>query len=143
MKGPDDSTVVRPIADLHRQQVRELTRDYISMARQIYQREFHDIAVVFDLKGRAAGMYMAQGNSRVIRYNPYIFAKYYDDSLKTTVPHEVAHYVVDLMFSARRVKPHGTEWQRVMLAFGAEPKATGRYDLSGIPVRKYQRHRYH
>lgn len=143
MKRTDDPTVVKPITDMHRQQVRELTRDYISLAQQIYERELHDIPVMFDLKGRAAGMYIAKGSSRVIRYNPYIFSKYYDDNLKTTVPHEVAHYVVDMMYNAHRVRPHGAEWQRVMLAFGAEPKATGRYDLSGIPVRKCQRHRYH
>ena len=39
----------------------------------------------------------------------------------------------------RRVKPHGVEWKSVMVDLGAEPKATGSYDLTGIPVRQYAR----
>jgi len=34
------------------------------------------------------------------------------------------------------------EWRRVMKAFGVSPRATGRYELSGVPVRRQQRHSY-
>jgi len=62
-------------------------------------------------------MYRANKNHRVIRYNPYIFAKSFEDNLGLTVPREVAHYVTDMMFGHSR--PHGKEWHEVMRAFGA------------------------
>ncbi|UCB55545.1 MAG: SprT-like domain-containing protein [Thiotrichales bacterium] len=142
MKNPEHVSGIEPISCQHQQQVRSLTADYIDRACRIYGCKFPLIPVMFDLKGRAAGMYRVHKQDRRIRFNPYIFAKYYEDNLATTVPHEVAHYVVDLMYNARSVKPHGAEWQQVMRSFGVEPKATGDYDLSGIPVRKHRRHAY-
>ena len=142
MRSPDSDKAIAPIDTVQQQRVRSLTADYIVQAGRIYNEEFPSIQVMFDLRGRAAGMYRVHDARRTIRYNPYIFAKYFGDNLSTTVPHEVAHYVVDLLYGATRVRPHGREWQQVMLSFGAEPKATGNYDLSGIPLRKQRRHAY-
>lgn len=142
MTEAETDKLIEPIGSRDERQVRDLTGDYIDRASKIYKREFPPVPVFFDLKGRAAGMYKSHKRSRIIRYNPYIFAKYYDDNLLTTVPHEVAHYVVDMLYKAGRVRPHGVEWQHVMLSLGAEPKATGSYDLSGIPVRTQKRHSY-
>ena len=142
MTTPDKSGLIEPLDACHRQHVCRMTMEYIARAEQLYDREFPTIPVLFDLKGRAAGMHKVNNNARVSRYNPYIFAKYFDDNLATTVPHEVAHYIVDMMYNARSVKPHGREWRLVMHSFGVEAKATGNYDLSGIPVRKYNRHAY-
>ena len=142
MINPETSTTIEPINLRHEQQVRTVTSEHIRHASRIYNHEFALIPILFDLKGRAAGMYRVHNRDRVIRYNPYIFAKYFDDNLSTTIPHEVAHYVVDIIYGAGRVKPHGAEWQQVMLSLGAEPRATGNYDLSGIPVRKQKRHIY-
>ncbi len=58
------------------------------------------VPVRFELQGRAAGMYRVHKGERVIRYNPYIFSKYFDDSLANTVPHEVAHYITDVLLRA-------------------------------------------
>ncbi len=142
MTNPENDKLVEPIGSRHEQRVRALTDEYIARASRIYEREFPTVPVLFDLKGRAAGMYKSYNRNRIIRYNPYIFAKYFNDNLLTTVPHEVAHYVVDMLYNAGKVRPHGAEWQRVMLSLGAEPKATGNYDLSGIPVRQQKRHAY-
>ncbi len=142
MKNPETCDQVTPIDPQREQQVRSLTRDYIARAGRIYDSEFPLIPVMFDLRGRAAGMYRVRNRDRVIRYNPYIFAKYFDDNLITTVPHEVAHYVVDLMYNGRSVRPHGAEWRRVMQSLGAVPNVTGTYDLSGVPLRRQKRHSY-
>ena len=142
MTEAESRKLIEPIGSGDEQQVRALTDDYIDRASRIFKREFPPVPVLFDLKGRAAGMYKSHKHNRLIRYNPYIFAKYYDDNLMTTVPHEVAHYVVDMLYNAGRVRPHGAEWQQVMLSLGAEPKATGNYDLSGIPVRQQKRYSY-
>ena len=134
--------MIEPISEFQMRQVEAATERCIEKASQLYGRCFDTITVDFDLKGKCAGMYQVKGRSRRIRYNPWLFAKYFEDSLNDTVIHEVAHYVVDCLYGLRRVKPHGVEWKRVMVDLGAEPKATGSYDLTGIPVRQYAKFAY-
>lgn len=133
---------IEPISSLQRQEVIALTRHHIQMAGAHFQRSFALIPVQFNLSGRMAGMYKVVRVQRVIRYNPYIFAKYYADNLAVTVPHEVAHYVADMIHGIRKIKPHGREWQSVMQLFGVEPRVTCDYDLTGIPVRSQHRFDY-
>ena len=142
MTKAETENSIDPISSQLEQHVCATTSEYIARAGRIYKQEFSLVPIRFDLRGRAAGMYKVHNNIRVIRYNPYIFAKYFDDNLATTVPHEVAHYVVDMLYGAGRVKPHGPEWKQVMLSLEVEPSVTGCYDLSGIPVRKQKRHSY-
>jgi SprT protein len=133
---------IEPIDAGQQQRVRDVTAAFLRRAAEICRRDFPPIPVTFDLFGRAAGMYRVRHGRRSIRYNPYLFAKFFDDSLATTVPHEVAHYVTDLLYDLRRVRPHGAEWQAVMRSLGAEPRATGDYDLTGVPVRRQRRYTY-
>jgi SprT protein len=100
------------------------------------------VPVRFDLSGRSAGQFSARGKHCLIRYNPWIFARYFAENLATTVPHEVAHYAVYLHWG-RRAKPHGVEWRALMHALGADPAVTFSLDLSGLPVRRQQRYAYH
>ena len=113
------------------------------MAEQVLQRRFDRVPVLFDLQGRAAGMFKVFGARRVIRYNPWIFAKYFEQNLNDTVPHEVAHFVVHEAYPRRGTKPHGPEWQEVMAHFGADPSVTFDMDLEGVPQRRQTTHRYH
>jgi SprT protein len=131
-----------PLTAAQRQRVIKATCSCIVRAAALFDRKLAGIPVRFDLRGRAAGMYRVRGGQRVIRYNPDIFARYFSDNLANTVPHEVAHYVTDVLYGLRRVRPHGPEWRAVMLAFGVEPVATCSYDLDGIPVRRQRRFRY-
>jgi SprT protein len=133
---------IDPIDESRQAEVVALTRDYIRRAGEIYGQAFAVIAVCFDLSGRAAGMYRVRGGQREIRYNPYIFSKYFADNLANTVPHEVAHYITDMRYGLRNVRPHGREWREVMQAFAVEPGATSRYDLSGIPRRHRRQFSY-
>lgn len=138
-----DATVIEPIDDQQRAEVRQATDACIGRAGALYGRNFGMLQVDFDLRGKCAGMYQIQRGQRRIRYNPWLFAKYYSDSLSNTVTHEVAHYIVDCLHGLRRVKPHGVEWRQVMMDLGAVPKATGSYDLTGIPTVHYQRFSYY
>jgi SprT protein len=133
---------IDPIDDAQRRCVATATEDCIARAGIILGRRFATIPVGFDLTGRAAGMYRVTRRERIIRYNPYIFAKAFADNLATTVPHEVAHYVVDVVHGWRNVRPHGREWRAIMTAFGADPDRTHAYDLAGVPVRRQRRHPY-
>lgn len=87
-------------------------------------------------------MYVVKRRQRYLRFNPYIFSKYFEDNLATTVPHEVAHYVSDILFGFKNIRPHGKEWRDIMQTLGAAPKVTGNYDLSGISVKRQRRFSY-
>lgn len=133
---------IDPIAENLQQQVIQQTRHFINTAADYYNRSFSEIPVIFDLTGRAAGMYRVRCGQRVIRYNPYIFAKYYDDNFTETVPHEVAHYVTDVLFGLKSIRPHGAEWKSVMQVFGVAANRTANYDLAGVPKRQHKLFNY-
>ena len=130
------------ISDAQRRQVREQTLSCLRRAEALFELPHQPVPVQFDLRGRAAGMYRVTRRNAVIRYNPYIFARYFEHGLQVTVPHEVAHYVTDRVYGLSRVRPHGGEWQSVMHGLGVEPRATADFDLSGLPVRRQRRFTY-
>ncbi len=134
---------VTPLNAALQQQVAAATRDCIRRAGELLDHPLDPVSVSFALGGRAAGMYRVQQGQRQIRYNPYIFGKYFADNLANTVPHEVAHYATDVLYGLRNIRPHGPEWRAVMQLLGAAPLATCRYDLSGIPLRRQRRFTYH
>ncbi len=137
-----NAMTVRPIEGPQMQRVLQETEACLQRARGIFGLQKSVVPVFFDLRGRAAGQYRVSRGKPRIRYNPWIFARYFTDSIANTVPHEVAHYVTDRLYGLRNVRPHGAEWQQVMRLLGAEPRATARYDLSGIPVRRQRRFDY-
>lgn len=126
-------TIIEPISSAQQQQVIDETNRFIDLAAKIYGRRFKTVPVLFDLMGQAAGMYKIKGRERIIRYNPWLFAKYWHENLTATVPHEVAHYIVEQIYY--RVQPHGAEWRAVMAAFGADDSRTVDFDMAGIPQR--------
>lgn len=130
---------VTPINPQQQDQVAEQTRHFLQFAESLFGSPFPEIPVHFDLKGRSSGMYTVRGRGRSrvcdIRYNPWIFARHFDECMAITVPHEVAHYVVDKLYGMKNVKPHGVEWKAVMNAFGADPRVTANMSLDGIPRR--------
>ncbi len=117
------------------------TEYWLTRAETLFACEFPEIPVLLNLKGSAAGQYRG-GQQPCIRYNRLIAAQALDDFVARTVPHEVAHYVVDRCFTSKRIKPHGMEWQNIMRAFGLEPSVCHRYDLSGVPVRRQRQYAY-
>ncbi|MDR2877392.1 MAG: SprT-like domain-containing protein [Chromatiales bacterium] len=139
-----DVAYILPIDAEQRARVVAATQEWIERAGKLFQRKFPELPVLFDLRGRMAGMYRVAGERRVIRYNPWLFAKYLDDGMGVTVPHEVAHYITDLVYGFARIRPHGSEWQALMHSFGIDPRAAVRHrlDLSGIPMRTQRRHLY-
>ena len=140
MSGPDSESIT-PINARQRAEVQARTRQFVDLAAQLYRRDVPAIEVHFDLSGHTAGLFEVYGERCRIRYNPWVFAKHYDDNLATTIPHEVAHYVVHRLYR-RRVRPHGPEWRGVMRDFGVSPDVTFTADLSGVPSRQQKQHRY-
>lgn len=130
--------MVEPITHSQQQSVLNEAVRYIRLAEKKLQQAFPIIPVYFDLKGRAAGMYKVQAGQRQLRFNPYLFSRYYEENFNNTVPHEVAHYLVDMIYGIKNVRPHGKEWKTMMHLLGAEPQRTHQFDLQGIPQRSYQ-----
>lgn len=137
------NATIAPIQAAQCHEVEAHTAGYIAQAEELLERPFDRIPVLFDLRGSTAGMFRVHGRRREIRYNPWIFAKYYEENLASTVPHEVAHYIVHEIYGLRRVKPHGVEWRALMAAFEADDAVTFRLDLDGIPRRRQRTHPYH
>jgi len=138
------AAIITPLSNERQQRVIEQTRFWIKQACDLFNLKGKTVAITFDLKGRSAGMYrikysrgrILMRQHREIRYNPYIFSKYFEDNYATTIPHEVAHYVTDIIYGLKNIKPHGREWKAVMHAFAADASVTADYDLSGIPLKK-------
>jgi len=134
--------LIEPIGDQQQGQVVAMTEHFICQAEQVFGRSFDRVPVLFDLRGRTAGMFKAVGKERCIRYNPWIFGKYFEENLRDTVPHEVAHYIVHEAYDRRSVKPHGHQWRGLMAHFGADAGVTFDLNLDGIPQRRQKTHPY-
>jgi SprT protein len=143
---PETSTFIQPISEDQQQRVIQRTHAYIDQAGQLFDLDKYPLTISFDLKGRCAGMYRVKKSKRTfslsstykreIRYNSFIFSKYFDDNYNNTIPHEVAHYVCDIVYGLKNIKPHGKEWKEIMRYFGADTSVTANYELSGIPLKK-------
>ncbi len=119
------------------------TQDYIDRANAAFGLRLPPLPILFDIEGAAWGYYVRQGDRRWFRYNPALFARHFDEGLRDTIPHEVAHYVVDRRYR-RRCKPHGPEWRRVMRHFGIDdPRATHTTSLEGLTIRRQRRFLYY
>lgn len=129
-------------AGLDRSQERRVidrTHMLIQRAASLFDMTLPPLPVHFNLKGRAAGMFRIRHGQAEIRYNPWIFARWFEENLAETVPHEVAHYVISRRHRSGTVRPHGPEWRAVMHAFGAAPRATAAYrpeDIADLPSRR-------
>lgn len=130
------------LSEAQREDICDKTALVIQQASQVFNHKFKNINIKFDLKGRSIGMYVVRGRQRYIRYNAFIFARFYDDCLAQTVVHEVAHYVCDCLYGLGKTKPHGPEWKSIMKRLGAIPNVTSQYDLVDMPSKTYRQFDY-
>jgi len=135
-------STIKPITQDQQQQVIERVADLLQQCAEYFNRPFKPIEIRFDLRGRTSGMYVVRNTQQYLRFNPFIFSKFFEDSLNNTVPHEVAHYVSHELFGIKNIRPHGKQWKAIMNTLGAEPRVTGNYDLAGIAVKKQRRFDY-
>ncbi|MAD58474.1 MAG: metallopeptidase (SprT family) [Porticoccus sp.] len=143
------SNMITPIGSNKQQDVINHTNHYIEIGSQLFNIKFDLIPILFDLSGRCAGMYKwktspvdEKENLGVIRYNPWIFAKYYEENFIKTVPHEAAHYLARMIYGDK-LRPHGLEWKVIMRYFGADTAVSADFDMNGIPIRKSRKYKYY
>lgn len=89
---------------------------------------------VFDLRGATAGMAVTERSGpnqceQWIRIHPQLLLRYPVRMIQQTVPHEIAHLVVD-WYLPQVTDPHGPEWMAVMVYFGRPPLPY--HDMEGL-----------
>lgn len=108
------------------------TKKYLEMATKTFPHskiEKCKLQIKFNIKGQTAGQVQYKKNNEfIIRYNPTLLVNgEYKDFLEETVPHEVAHVITHIVYG--KVKPHGSEWKRIMRSFGKNPQTYHNYNL--------------
>ena len=86
-------------------------------ARQFYSIRLPDAKIDFSLRGRCAGQARVERNGETfLRINLKLLSENAGDFLQQTIPHEVAHLVVNWQArkKRKRPRPHGSEWRNVM-----------------------------
>ncbi|MCE9679289.1 SprT family zinc-dependent metalloprotease [Shewanella sp. AS1] len=85
--------------------------------------------VNFKLRGKSAGTAHLQLNK--LRFNATLLEENPDIFMQQVVPHEICHLLAYQLFG--RVKPHGKEWQSLMVSiYGLKPDTTHSLDTRSV-----------
>lgn len=124
-------------AELQRQ-VETAVRQAEKRARHFYRLDLPDASIDFSLRGRCAGQARVDRNGETgLRINLQLLAENLDDFLSNTIPHEVAHLVVNWQArnKRQRPRPHGPEWQAIMKnCYALPPKRCHSYQTTPARV---------
>lgn len=124
------------------EQARKRTNSLLNQAAAHFASTMPRVDIRFDLRGQSAGMVCFSSEKEpVIRYNALLLAENDRRFLDTTVPHEVAH-VVSRTLHGPKIRPHGSEWRKVMRFFGVDSKRCHDYDISRARTRQIKRFSY-
>ena len=122
--------------------VEQKVKDCLSKAELKFRQHFGYQSIEIDIRGRTAGQirygYASKGNKKVLRteqnlpilrFNPYLLAKYKETFIDQVVPHECAHLVAYALFGMK-IKPHGAEWKALMAnLYQQAPDVTHRFEI--------------
>lgn len=85
--------------------------------------------VTFNQRGKIAGT--ARLHSNEIRINPILLTDNLEEFLTEVIPHEVCHLLAYQLYG--RVKPHGKEWQALMMKlFELTPHTYHKMDVTKV-----------
>jgi SprT protein len=126
----DDETLARElgeISDLLKQRVNAKVDEVLKMYPDV-----KSPTIKYDLKGHTAGWAIG---GHTIRLNAEILnnPKHTDDMINRTVPHEVAHIVVQQKWP--NAKGHGREWRGVMYRLGLNAERCHQYETKAARKR--------
>lgn len=117
------------------QQLAETTvRQAEQQARDFYALKLPEARLDFSLRGHCAGQARVESSDcTCLRLNLQLLQENLQDFLDQTIPHEVAHLVVNWQARKKRQRPrpHGAEWQAVMQeCFGLAAKRCHSYQTT-------------
>ncbi|MEW8691343.1 MAG: SprT-like domain-containing protein [Candidatus Thiodiazotropha endolucinida] len=123
-------------SDLLQSLVRKKTGELLRTGCRYFDLGIDYPEVRFDLIGKTAGMVLfpAKGRS-IIRYNLPLLMRYREAFIDATVPHEVSHLIARALHGPR-IKPHGTEWKKIMKLFHASPERCHNFDTEQAEGKK-------
>jgi len=93
--------------------------------------------IQYDLKGRVAGRAI-NGETVKLNLDLLLDERYQQSMLKQTLPHELAHIVVQQLWPKHEFEGggHGWRWINVMLFLGLTPDRCHQYDVSQYSKRR-------
>ncbi|WP_035387481.1 SprT family zinc-dependent metalloprotease [Ferrimonas senticii] len=98
------------------------------------KRPFPRPSISFAMRGQAAGAAHLQHNR--LRFNPVLAAQNQQAFIDQVVPHEVCHLLAWQLYG--KVKPHGREWQALMVnLFAVRPDTRHQFDVSAVAPRTF------
>jgi len=116
--------------------IEKVVKETLLEASNIFNRVFNMIPIECDIKGKTAGYYCFKNGKSWLRFNPTLYTEN-KDSFDNVVVHEVAHYIVHMVYPT--AKPHGKEWKHVMRVLGKEPERCHAYKvISTMKTFKYK-----
>jgi SprT protein len=90
--------------------------------------------LAYNQRGKVAASALLQKN--IIKINATLYSQNTNYFITHIIAHELAHIMVYQLYGLR-VKPHGIEWQKMMLeVFDLPPKVTHTLDVSEVAMRE-------
>lgn len=126
-----------------RQRVNQKIEQCIEVAKNAYRlSEVRFPKVGYRLTGTSAGR--AHYITWEVEFNAALLTENVDEFIETTVPHEIAHLITDLVYPeahsrayGKKRSPHGAEWRSVMRTLGvANPQRCHTFDVASVSNRK-------
>nr|WP_267904243.1 SprT family zinc-dependent metalloprotease [Vibrio sp. S11_S32] len=116
------------------QQINQTVQHCMHKAEQVLDEKFDPPSVHYNVRGKVAGKAYLQ--SWEIRLNPTLLLENQSAFLHQVIPHEIAHLLTYHQFG--RVRPHGKEWQAIMLkVFQLNPDTRHQFDVSSVQGRTF------
>ncbi len=106
-------------------------------ATEHFSRDFRSPLITFSQRGKIAGCARLQVNE--LRFNPVLLEDNLSLFVEEVVPHEVSHLLAYVLYG--RVRPHGKEWQGLMLTvFECLPKTYHKMDVTKVTGKSFAYH---
>lgn len=116
------------------QQIAQQVLECYRQAEAYLDRSFPRPDIKFTLRGKSAGTAHLQLN--LLRFNPTLLAENHQTFIDQVVPHEICHLLAYQLFG--RVKPHGKEWQALMMdIYQLEPATTHSLNIQSVTGRTF------
>lgn len=119
---PSQNRIIHQVESCFAHASKELAKDFVRPR------------ITFNQRGKIAASARLQINE--LRFNPVLLEDNLQTFIDDVVPHEICHLLAYHLYG--RVKPHGKEWQTLMLQlYKRKPVARHQMDVSKVSGRRF------